>query len=306
MPPKFLLLFFTLFVLNFSIQAQFIQKPLEKPQIDTNAKKRSIVEINESTKKLLKKSKNAFKNPSSLKAEGDEYLKKLGISNSKTARRRIKSKLNKKLQSKDEFLGIKIEEKIGSYGSGNRATVEKTHTVKYLQDEKINPYLLYIYCYDPDRSQVVYLPIEEAKNKLICHGEYEKYVDNQLIERGKFNMGGKEGRWEEYDRNFQLLNKTYFKNGFPEESQIIYYDKEEKKIKEVIPIRYGKMTGTYYAFYESGNLKESGDIEDGVKIGRWLEYYEFGRNGKLKREWQFGQDKFDESEPELIQERDQQ
>jgi hypothetical protein len=53
-------------------------------------------------------------------------------------------------------------------------------------------------------------------------------------------------------------------------------------------------------------LKEDGRLDDSVKVGRWREYHEVGSGGRLKKEWKFGKDKFDTTEPELIQERDQQ
>jgi hypothetical protein len=41
-------------------------------------------------------------------------------------------------------------------------------------------------------------------------------------------------------------------------------------------------------------------------VGRWREYHEVGSGGRLKKEWRYGKDKFDTTEPILIQERDQQ
>lgn len=310
MPQKLLTLFFILIGSSLSTFGQFMQKPLEKPLIDTNAKKRNIISIDEGSKKALEQSKKYLKDPNSLKKEfnskGDVYLKKIGLSTSKTSQRRLKSKVKNKFKSKDEYLGVKILEKIGSYGGSKMETIEQLHVVKYVEDEKINPYLQFIYCFDPKQSQIIYVPKEEANKYLICHGPYEKYVNKLLIEKGEFNMGGKQGRWEEFDRNYNLINKEYFNNGFKKESIISYFDDKKTKIKEIIPVRFGEMTGTYFSFYESGNLESTGEIEDGIRIGRWLEFYEYGRNGKLRREWKYGNDKFDPSEPILIQEREQQ
>jgi len=60
------------------------------------------------------------------------------------------------------------------------------------------------------------------------------------------------------------------------------------------------------SFYLSGNLKEDGKLDDSVRIGRWREFYEFGAGGRLKKEWRYGIDKFDASEPILMVERDSQ
>ena len=119
-------------------------------------------------------------------------------------------------------------------------------------------------------------------------------------------MGVKDGRWENYGPENELENKVYFEKGFTAGSIIHYYDASKKKIQEVIPRFYGKVRGTYYSFYPSGSLKEDGRLDDSVKVGRWREYHEFGSGGRLKKEWKFAKDKFDATEPILIQERDQQ
>jgi antitoxin component YwqK of YwqJK toxin-antitoxin module len=79
------------------------------------------------------------------------------------------------------------------------------------------------------------------------------------------------------------LSKDKYKNGFPAESHFSYYDKEQKKLKEVIPVKFGKVTGEYRAFYDGGQLKEEGKFEDSIKVGRWREYHQFGAMGRLKK-----------------------
>ena len=119
-------------------------------------------------------------------------------------------------------------------------------------------------------------------------------------------MGAKDGRWETYGPDGELINKQYFRRGFPVESKVSYYDAEQKKIQEITPIVFGKVRGQYRAFYASGNVKEEGMLDDSVRVGRWREYYEFGNGGRLKKEWRYGKDKFDVQEPVLVQERDAQ
>jgi hypothetical protein len=116
----------------------------------------------------------------------------------------------------------------------------------------------------------------------------------------------KDGRWENYSSENELENKVYYEKGFTAGSILHYYDASKKKIQEVIPRFYGKIRGTYYAFYPNGSLKEDGRLDDSVKVGRWREYHEVGSGGRLKKEWKYGKDKFDTAEPLLIQERDQQ
>jgi antitoxin component YwqK of YwqJK toxin-antitoxin module len=118
-------------------------------------------------------------------------------------------------------------------------------------------------------------------------------------------MGAKDGRWETYDAEGLLLSKNYFDRGFPTGSAISYFDAEKKKIKEVIPSLYGKITGQYLLFYASGNVAIEGKLDDNVRVGRWREFYEFGTGGRLKKEIRYGKDKFEVIEPILVQERDE-
>jgi antitoxin component YwqK of YwqJK toxin-antitoxin module len=74
----------------------------------------------------------------------------------------------------------------------------------------------------------------------------------------------------------------------------------------VVPRIYGKVRGQYLAFYPGGNLKEEGKLDDSVRVGRWREFHEFGTGGRLKKEWKNRKDKFDEAEPILMLERDNQ
>jgi len=119
-------------------------------------------------------------------------------------------------------------------------------------------------------------------------------------------MGTKDGRWETFGPENELESKVYYVRGFLAGSDITYHDAAKKKIKQVVPNFYGKTRGNYLSFYPSGNLKEDGKLDDSVRIGRWREFYEFGAGGRLKKEWRYGIDKFDASEPILMVERDSQ
>lgn len=270
----------------------------KKPTMDSSQKnKSSLQRISDLGGKTKDESAN-------WKKESKAILSELGIEN-------IGSKLKnspkkKKVEVKDEYLGIKTERRIGTYGSGNRATLEELNVVKYVEDEAVSPYSQEIWWYDPAQSRVVNSPIKDSKNAQICHGPYRKFVHENLVEEGHFFMGVKDGRWENYGQEFELENKQYYKKGFPAESIISYYDKEQKKIKEVIPKTYGKIAGQFLSFYPNGLLKEEGKLDDSVKVGRWREYHEKGSGGRLKKEWRYGKDKFDNFTPVLVQERDNQ
>ncbi|MCZ2473450.1 hypothetical protein G9H62_11385 [Aquirufa ecclesiirivi] len=270
----------------------------KKPTIDSSQKnKSSLQRISELGGKTKDESAN-------WKKESKAILSELGIENIGSKLKNSSKK--KKVEIKDEYLGIKTERRIGTYGSGNRTTVEELNVVKYVEDEAVSPYSQEIWWYDPAQSRVVNSPIKDSKNAQICHGPYRKFVHENLVEEGHFFMGVKDGRWENYGQEFELENKQYYKKGFPAESIISYYDKEQKKIKEVIPKTYGKIAGQFLSFYPNGLLKEEGKLDDSVKVGRWREYHEKGSGGRLKKEWRYGKDKFDNFTPVLVQERDNQ
>ena len=241
-----------------------------------------------------------------IKSEGKAIIEDLGIKNLGIKASMLARRAAKKSPPKDEYAGVKTERRLGNYGSGTRNTQEEINVVKYVEDEAVSPYVAEIWWFDPVQSRIVTGSLKDNKSAQICHGPFRRVVNQNVTEQGFFFMGAKDGRWETYGPDGELLNKQYYHHGFPVESTVSYYDTEQKKIKEVIPIVYGKVRGQYRAFYASGNVKEEGMLDDSVRVGRWREYYEFGSGGRLKKEWRYGKDKFDTKEPELVQERDAQ
>ena len=291
-------LFCLLLCLNLSVQAQNRAITTNKPLIDTSVHEKGLLNGRLSTG-LESKAAEAKK----FKEDSKAFIESLGV---KDLGKKIVKTAKKKLQARDEYAGIKTERKLGNYGSGVRMTVEEVNVVKYVEDEALSSYMAEIFIFDPSQSRVVSIPTKEAKNAQICHGPFKKYVNQKLIEEGFYFMGVKDGRWETYGPENELENKVYYEKGYTAGSIIHYYDATNKKIREVIPRLYGKVRGTYFSYYPSGSLKEDGRLDDSVKVGRWREYHEFGSGGRLKKEWKYGKDKFNQMEPVLIQERDQQ
>ncbi len=277
----------------------------KKPLIDTTVRSKGLLGGKLSTGlegnlDQLKKSKEELKK---FKTESQGVLNDLGIHQ---IGKSISKGIKKKLTPKDEFEGVKIEKRIFTYGSGNRATTEDVSVIKYVEDEKVSPYLQEVWWFDVTQNRIVNTPLKDAKNPQICHGPYKKYVNQELVEEGFFYQGGKHGRWEKYGPENTLEDKAHYRYGFPSESKITYYDADQKKIKEVIPVVFGKIRGQYLSFFPNGLLAMEGKLDDSVRIGRWREYHEKGAAGRLKKEWRYGKDKFDNFEPVLIQERDAQ
>ena len=239
-----------------------------------------------------------------IKSESQAIIEDLGIKNLGIKASMLARRTAKKTSPKDEYASIKTERRLGNYGSGTRNTQEEINVVKYVEDEAVSPYVAEIWWFDPAQSRIVTGSLKENKSAQVCHGPFRRIVNQNVTEQGYFYMGAKDGRWETYGPDGELLNKQDYHHGFPVESPVSYYDTEQKKIKEVIPIVYGKVRGQYRAFYASGNVKEEGMLDDSIRVGRWREYYEFGSGGRLKKEWRYGKDKFDSKEPELVQERD--
>jgi antitoxin component YwqK of YwqJK toxin-antitoxin module len=277
----------------------------KKPVIDTTVKSKGILGGRLSTG--LENSLDKVKQESAdWKKQSSAYLEELGIKNIGLRAGIASRKIKKKLVAKDAYANIKTERRLGQYGSGNRSTVEEINVVKFVEDESISTYAQEIWWFDPNQSRIVNSSIKDNKTAQICHGPFKKIVNNMVVELGFFYMGTKDGRWETLGTENELENKVYYDRGLLAGSSISYHDDAKKKIKQVVPNFYGKTRGTFLAFYPSGNLKEDGKLDDSVRIGRWREYYEFGTGGRLKKEWRYGKDKFDASEPVLMVERDPQ
>lgn len=277
----------------------------KKPVIDTTVKSKGILGGRLSTG--LENNVDKIKQESAdWKKESRAFIEELGIKDIGVKASIASRKIKKKLVPKDEYVNIKTDRRLGQYGSGNRSTVEEINVVKFVEDESLSTYAQEIWWFDPNQSRIVNSSIKDNKTAQICHGPFKKIVNNVIVEQGFFYMGTKDGRWETFGPENELETKVYYERGFLAGSSITYHDDAKKKIKQVIPNFYGKTRGNYLSFYPSGNLKEDGKLDDSVRIGRWREYYEFGTGGRLKKEWRYGKDKFDASEPILMVERDSQ
>jgi antitoxin component YwqK of YwqJK toxin-antitoxin module len=277
----------------------------KKPVIDTTVKSKGILGGRLSTG--LENSVDKIKQESAdWKKESRAFIEEMGIRDIGVKASIATRKIKKKLVVKDEYANIKTDRRLGQYGSGNRSTVEEINVVKFVEDESVSTYAQEIWWFDPNQSRIVNSSIKDNKTAQICHGPFKKVVNNVIIEQGFFFMGTKDGRWETFGPENELETKVYYDRGFLAGSNITYHDDAKKKIKQVVPNFYGKTRGNYLSFYPSGNLKEDGKFDDSIRIGRWREYYEFGTGGRLKKEWRYGKDKFDASEPILMVERDSQ
>ena len=80
----------------------------------------------------------------------------------------------------------------------------------------------------------------------------------------------------------------YYTNKLKTDGEVLYYFKgkisTDKNIFRKIFYENGKPNGTFYEYYSSGELKESGSYENGLRNGNWKEYY---KNGKILKKGRY-------------------
>ncbi len=228
----------------------------------------------------------------------------LGLKVSGKSRKKNKKTANK--FSRDSYEGVSITHITNRLGSGDKVTVEEFFVLKTYEAPSV--YVRDIHWFDYKAHRILTTPIKDKAYAQILHGPYRRFKGDHLEEEGYYYMGSKHGRWERYGRDVDgdegLMDKQIYDKGFPHESEITYYDAAKTKIKEVIPKMHGHYTGLYRSFYEGGQLKEEGNMDDSVRVKLWREYHQFGSGGRTKRDVQYGIDKYEQTEPFVLREYD--
>lgn len=222
----------------------------------------------------------------SLKEQKDAYVNgvmpDLGLKLKQIKKLKAEKKAKKK-SAKTEYEGLSMIKAYTKLGSGDRTVVEEFYVLKDNDAAKPAAYVRDVFRYYPRNGRVSSSVVRDEGAALLLHGPYKRYQNGNLVEEGFYYAGMKDGRWEKYDANFMLLDKVYWNRGVPAESRLTYYDSTHRKIKEIVPVEYGKIKGTYMAFHENGLLAEEGKYENGVKVGRWTEYYPINPGGRRMR-----------------------
>lgn len=210
----------------------------------------------------------------------------------------------KRKPRRNEFYGLRTKPWYLTRGQGASLVRESFYYLKeYVEPEA---YVPEVFWYDVDRGKIV-----TTRNNLnpessgILHGPYKRYVGDSLVEEGNYYMGLKHGRWNTWDRNGILQDKTKWFKGWPKDSRKSFYDIKSTKLREVIPVEYGEENGDYYYFHENGLVAVKGKYKFGRKVGIWREYY--GHRRQIKREVQYPNDPWDWDrgfEPYIIREYD--
>lgn len=187
------------------------------------------------------------------------------------------NKKQKVKRKKNIFYEIKTKNRYTKFRERNRLIVESFYVLKEHQTpERTAERIVY---FDKSakvmKDKIKYVKTyKHAEDFALLHGTYQRYENDILTVNGIYYKGTKHGRWEYYYLNGDLKNKEYWYKGIPKRSRITYYDKENKKIKEIIPIQHGARNGIYRLFYESGNLAMKGDYIDNIKVDKWYEFFD--------------------------------
>ena len=234
----------------------------------------------------------------------DELPKDLGLKLKTSRRKNRKKKVNNFLRN--DYEGIAVTRISNRLGSGDNVTVEDFFVLKTYQQP--SPLVRDVYWFDYRAHRILATPIKDKNYAQILHGPYRRFKGERLEEEGFYYLGAKHGRWEKYGRDPDgdegLIDKQVYDKGFPGESVITYYDDAHTKVKEIVPKMFGKYTGLYRSFYEGGQLKEEGEMDDSVKVKIWREYYQFGSGRRTKKDTQYGRTKYEETEPLVLREYD--
>jgi len=218
----------------------------------------------------------------------------------KQGKAKIKKGKEAILSAKDVFDGKKygdysVQKNVYKRGTGARMVYMEYYTLK--GTSRPLPFVREIFWVDTRTGKVVQALGRDRERYALLHGPYKEYVGEVLVKEGFYYLGARDGRWLEHDTKNILLDKTYWERGFLAESKKTYFDSTHLRLREVIPVHYGQETGMYYAFHESGTVALEGMMEDGVRIGKWVEYFPTGN--RRKKEWQYEPD---QTEPTLLRE----
>jgi len=194
----------------------------------------------------------------------------------------------KKKPKKNFYFGLKTKKGFTTRGLGDKKDLI---LFNYLKDYHTpDPYVRDIYYYDFERKEIRKTRRFNPEKGVLLHGPYSVRRGDVILEEGIFYIGTKHGRWIRKTPSDILIDKEKYYRGWPKESLVSFYDPSTRtKIKEIIPIEYGKKEGNYFYFFKNGTIAVSGEYKYGHKVGKWTSYYE-NRRGRRQREIQYRKD----------------
>lgn len=229
-----------------------------------------------------------------------------------------------KNKKKKVFYGIKTKKGFTRSGYGKKTVIEKFHFLKNYQEPP--KYVQDIYWFDYRKKKIIRSRKVKQERGFILHGPYEKSINAtitvtemveeegkqvrkskkitrpQVIEQGVFYLGTKHARWSRWNKNDILISKEKWYKGWPKSSKVAYYSKEDRTIKEVIPIQNGERSGAYYAFHKDGSIAAKGLFKHNQRVGKWYEYH--AKRGRKKKEVKYPKKPFSDEKPVVLREWD--
>lgn len=214
------------------------------------------------------------------------------------------------------YFGHQVRRGFTRNGYGRSYTTESFHTLKHKKKPSIYVREIYWFDYRKRKIQKTRADRVDPDFGLILHGPYKKQDrDGNILEEGNYFIGTKHKVWMRYGKNKQytvkdtielegqvLYDKVNYYKGWPADAEITYYDKEKTKVKEVIPIVYGKKEGEYYKFYKNGWYAHTGFYKNDKKTGVWTEYWAHGRRTSLKKKQvKYPDSGYDTETPPILQ-----
>ncbi len=182
----------------------------------------------------------------------------------------------KKKRKKKTFYGYKTKKAFTPPITRGRKTILETfYVLKHF--EQPDPYVKEIYYYDVARKKIKTARaskiVNDPKVMRVLHGPYNRYVNKAAVETGIFYLGARHGRWEMFNLDSAMVDKQLYYKGWPQESEISYYDLEQTQVKEVVPVKWGDKSGDYVYFNENGSLRITGKYANDIKVGKWRLYH---------------------------------
>ncbi len=132
-----------------------------------------------------------------------------------------------------------------------------------------------------------------------------RYENGNIAQSGYYNKNAQDSVWNIFYENGKLKATGsikegkmdgewtfYFDNGQLSES-IVYESGGSVLIKNTFDI-YGKKlvvdgNGIYKSFSPTGQVVQAGKVENGLKVGKWIQYHD---NGKIREEGKFENDRY--------------
>ena len=136
----------------------------------------------------------------------------------------------------------------------------------------------------PTGNFIYYYPSGNLSAKMKYINDSVSYVshyhDNgHFMGAGKFINKLKDSLWTIYNRQGQLIGKSFYNHGILNGTQEVFYAvdfQEDLKIAERYYVENGLKSGKWVQFFMNGTPKASGGYKEGSKTGEFIYYLENG------------------------------